>query len=467
MRLVSTSCEADAQRHGRMAFGSERHGRAAPMMAERDGVADAASEESAPGGEPNLVAADGPQEVRRHGPLGRLAGDQLGRHRRGDTRHAREPDHLEDQGLGHGARHARRAGRRPRSSPARTCIVRLQAPAVLRRDGRGRPLGQRPQLSGQGEAGHGAARNWTATTLERRLRRTARKTVEIAADGERRVDWRVNVPAKARPVIRMKALTDEESDAMEMSSPCYVHGMLKTESLQRRRSAADGDRGAVRRSTCPPSAAPSRRGSRSATRRRWPARWSTPCPTWSTTPTAAPSRRSIASCRRSITQKTLQTMGLDLAAIQQEADQPQRPGNRRRRPSAPKGGSASTAIRSSTRRKLARWSRRACNRLTEMQLSDGGWGWFSGCGEQSTPHTTAVVVHGLQVAQQNDVALVPGVLDRGVEWLEQLSSRSSSTASRTSTTPARSSRRRNPAKHARRQPRRARLHGARRRPSAE
>ncbi len=29
------------------------------------------------------------------------------------------------------------------------------------------------------------------------------------------------------------------------------------------------------------------------------------------------------------------------------------------------------------------------NRLTEMQLSDGGWGWFSGWGEQSTPHTTA------------------------------------------------------------------------------
>ena len=36
-------------------------------------------------------------------------------------------------------------------------------------------------------------------------------------------------------------------------------------------------------------------------------------------------------------------------------------------------------------------------RLTEMQLSDGGWGWFSGWRERSAPHTTAVVVHGLQV----------------------------------------------------------------------
>src|SRR4029078_5837849 len=56
--------------------------------------------------------------------------------------------------------------------------------------------------------------------------------------------------------------------------------------------------------------------------------------------------------------------------------------------------------------------------LTSMQLSDGGWGWFSGFGEHSWPHTTALVVHGLQVAGQNDVALVPGLLERGVEWLK-------------------------------------------------
>ena len=29
----------------------------------------------------------------------------------------------------------------------------------------------------------------------------------------------------------MKAVTDEESDAMEMHFPCYVHGMLKTDSF--------------------------------------------------------------------------------------------------------------------------------------------------------------------------------------------------------------------------------------------
>jgi uncharacterized protein YfaS (alpha-2-macroglobulin family) len=56
-------------------------------------------------------------------------------------------------------------------------------------------------------------------------------------------------------------------------------------------------------------------------------------------------------------------------------------------------------------------------KLTAMQLNDGGWGWFSGFGERSWPHTTAIVVHGLQVAKANDAAIVPGVMDRGVQWL--------------------------------------------------
>lgn len=58
-------------------------------------------------------------------------------------------------------------------------------------------------------------------------------------------------------------------------------------------------------------------------------------------------------------------------------------------------------------------------RLQSMQCSDGGWGWFSGYGEQSYPHTTAVVVHGMQIARANDVALVPGVLEKGIEWLRR------------------------------------------------
>ena len=51
--------------------------------------------------------------------------------------------------------------------------------------------------------------------------------ITIDSGGEKRVDWRVKVIREGEAVIRMKALTDEESDAMEMRFPVYVHGMDK------------------------------------------------------------------------------------------------------------------------------------------------------------------------------------------------------------------------------------------------
>ena len=60
--------------------------------------------------------------------------------------------------------------------------------------------------------------------------RRRHETVEIVPNGEARVDWRVKVLDEGQAVIRMKALTDEESDAMEQKFPCYIHGMLKMDS---------------------------------------------------------------------------------------------------------------------------------------------------------------------------------------------------------------------------------------------
>ena len=57
------------------------------------------------------------------------------------------------------------------------------------------------------------------------------RTIEVEADGEQRVDWRVKVVREGQATVRMKALSDEESDATEQSFPAYVHGMLKVESF--------------------------------------------------------------------------------------------------------------------------------------------------------------------------------------------------------------------------------------------
>jgi len=54
-----------------------------------------------------------------------------------------------------------------------------------------------------------------------------------------------------------------------------------------------------------------------------------------------------------------------------------------------------------------------------MQNRDGGWGWFSGTGSRSYPHTTAVVVEGLFLAGANGANINQNSLAQGVAWLEQ------------------------------------------------
>jgi hypothetical protein len=127
-----------------------------------------------------------------------------------------------------------------------------------------------------------------------------------------------------------------------------------------------------------------------------------------------------------VTQRVLLNMGLDLKDIQakrtnlnaQEIGDDRKRAHDWKRNNPPNPGAAERnpvfdidVVKDMTRTGVTR--------LANMQLTDGGWGWFSGTGEQSGAHTTAVVVHGLQVARENDVALPDGMLERGVEWLKR------------------------------------------------
>ena len=181
----------------------------------------------------------------------------------------------------------------------------------------------------------------------------------------------------------------------------------------------DKDAGSVDVHRARPSAASTRRGSKSATRRRWPARWSTPCPTSSTIPTAAPSRRSTASCRPSSRSRSCCDMELDLKAIREEAHQPQRPGDRRRRRARQAAGSGSTRNPVFDEAEVDEMVKAGVKRLTEMQLSDGGWGWFSGCGEHSlAAHDGRRRPRPADRPGRTTSPSCPGMLERGVAWLK-------------------------------------------------
>ncbi len=96
-----------------------------------------------------------------------------------------------------------------------------------------------------------------------------------------------------------------------------------------------------------------------------------------------------------ITQKVLLRMKLDLKKIEEKRTNlnAQEIGDDKKRAAGWKRFDRNPVFDND---EVKRMVKDGVQQLTEMQLADGGWGWFSGCGEQSWPHTTAVVVHGLQ-----------------------------------------------------------------------
>jgi hypothetical protein len=242
------------------------------------------------------------------------------------------------------------------------------------------------------------------------------KTVEIAPNGEARVDWRVKVLDEGEAIVRMKALTDEESDAMEQKFPCYVHGMLKMEA--RSGVVRPNQPGGKMAFTVPAERRPKQT--------RLEVRYSPTLagamvdalPYLVDYPYGCTEQTLSRFLPTVVTQKVLIDMGLDLEEIQKKRTNlnAQEIGDDAQRAKQWKRLDRNPVF---DRQEVDRMVKEGVKRLTEMQLSDGGWGWFSGYGEYSSPHTTAYVVHGLQTAQHNDVALVPGMIERGVEWLKR------------------------------------------------
>ncbi len=244
------------------------------------------------------------------------------------------------------------------------------------------------------------------------------KDVVIAAGGEQRVDWRVKVVNEGEAIVRMKAQTDSDADGMEMRFPCYIHGMLKMDSVP---PASSGLEGAKARSSSPspPNAASSNRASKSAIRRRSPGRWSMHSPYMVDFPYGCTeqSARRTASCRRSSPRRRSSVdMKIDLAEVEKHQTNlnAQEIGDDKERMKQWKRFKRNPVFNVAD---VEAMTQAGVDALAQMQISDGGWGWFSGWGERSWPHTTATVVHGLQLAKANGVKLPQGLLERGETWL--------------------------------------------------
>ncbi|HYP25051.1 MAG TPA: alpha-2-macroglobulin family protein, partial [Actinomycetota bacterium] len=245
---------------------------------------------------------------------------------------------------------------------------------------------------------------------------TLTQTVHVEPGGEQRVDFRVRVASPGSATVRMLARTDEESDATQMSFPVYVHGMLKTESFA----------GAIRPSASAASVSFTVPQERIPEQSRVEIRYSPSVagamvdalPYLTDFPYGCTEQTLNRFLPTVITQRVLIAMGLNLKDIAAKRTNlnAQEIGDDRARAAARQNGTRLNPVFDEA--VVLAMTRAGVTKLANQQLPDGGWGWFSGYGEQSGPHTTATVVHGLQIARANDVALPPGVLERGVEWLK-------------------------------------------------
>src|SRR5262249_10148539 len=216
-------------------------------------------------------------------------------------------------------------------------------------------------------------------------------------------------------LVRMKALTDEDSDAMEMRFPCYVHGMLKMKSWT---GVIRPDKDSASVSFSVPE---QRRINDTVLEVRYSpslaAAMVDALPYLVDYPYGCTEQTLNRFLPTVITQRILLNMKLDLKEIQKKRTNlnAQEIGDDAERAKQWKRFDRNPVFDVGEVTKMAKEGVQA---LVGMQLADGGWGWFSGWGERSWPHTTAVVVHGLQLARLNGVEIPAGVIERGVAWLQ-------------------------------------------------
>lgn len=292
-------------------------------------------------------------------------------------------------------------------------VVRLQAPRFfIEKD--------EVTLSAIVHNYHAAAKD-VAVSLEldgKSLEATGDKErrVAIPSMGETRIDWTVKAVSEGEAIIRMKAIAADDSDAMEMKFPVFVHGILKTESYSRA-IAPDGDSAKID-FKLPQERRP--------TESRVTVQYSPSVasamidalPYLASYPYGCTEQTLNRFVPTTVVHHILKSQGHDLAAIKNKKVNlnPQQLGDPKERaaqwkPDHPHWNPVWDEA------EVAKMERAGIAKLRDQQNPDGGWGWFSAFGHQSYPHTTAVVMHGLLLARDNGAKVPEDMIARGLAWL--------------------------------------------------
>jgi len=242
----------------------------------------------------------------------------------------------------------------------------------------------------------------------------AAKTVEIAAKSEARVDWRVKAMREGEATLRMKVDSGDDGDAVERKLPVLVHGMSRQDAWSR---VVEPDQNSAKIQMEVPE---KRRPDQSKlTVRISPTIAGAvvdAIPYLASYPHGCTEQTLNRFVPAVIAQKLLGDLKINLAEVKAKRNNlnPQELGNAVDRAAQWKQWKENPVF---DEHEIEKMVAAGVDKLMSMQNSDGGWGWFSGYGEYSYPHTTAVVVHGLLVAKANGAKIPEPMIDAGIGWL--------------------------------------------------
>lgn len=236
--------------------------------------------------------------------------------------------------------------------------------------------------------------------------------VPVPAGGERRVDWRVKVLKEGQAAITVRALTDEESDAMQMTFPVLVHGMLQQQPFCG--SVRPHETPATRtiRFTVPEKRRPELTRLEVQFAPTLVGAMMDALPYCLDYPYGCSEQTVSRFLPAVLTLKTLQNMGIkleDVRAIRGRMAEVRRVEAGERRPIY-----ADSPIFDSD--ELWRMVRKGLDRIADMQHPDGGWAWWKE--GDSSSYLTSYVLYALLTARQCDVDADEGMLERGLQFLQ-------------------------------------------------
>jgi hypothetical protein len=235
--------------------------------------------------------------------------------------------------------------------------------------------------------------------------------VRVPAGGEKRIDWRVKVLREGSADITVKALTDEESDAMQMKFPVLTHGITKQIATTGSMRPDEEDKTLTVEIDIPEKRKPELTTLDVQFSPSLIGAMLDALPYCIYYPYGCTEQTMSRFLPCVLTLKTLQNMGITLEELKKVR------GRMEEVRRIEKGEKIGLYIFSPIfdEVELKDMIKKGLNRIVSMQQNDGGWGWWTD--DSSSSYLTCYVLYALCTAQVCDAAVDENMILRGMEFL--------------------------------------------------